>query len=61
MVVQGKLKSGRLSRLIGSECHLGILLPRATNVRAAPTLAYELSNRRAARNYCPSDVFRFQV
>ena len=50
MVVQGKLKSGRLSRLIGSECHLGILLPRATNVRAAPTLAYELSNRRAARN-----------
>jgi len=42
---QGKLKSGRLSRLIGSECQLGILLPRATNVRAAPTLAYELSNR----------------
>ena len=44
---QGKLKAGRLSRLSGSDSQLGIILPRATPVLAAPNLSYELSNRQA--------------
>ena len=43
--LQGKLQSGRLSHLSGTDCHLGILLPRATPVLTAPNLTYELSNR----------------
>ena len=42
---QGKLKAGQLSRLSGSDSQLGIILPRATPVLAAPNLSYELSNR----------------
>jgi len=42
---QGKLSSGQLSRLSGSDLQLGILLPRTTPILQAPTLTYELSNR----------------